>query len=85
MLEEEETKWELIITADRDPTVLGRVGDILTTFATIPTEFHFSDQIEERSISISLQLHLPEKRLDLLRRQMLRMTLVHDVRLCSDK
>ena len=75
----EESNWELIITADRDSTVLSRVGNVLTTFTAIPIELRFSEVGSKDWVLISIQLAMPAGRLDLLRRQLPRMTIVQEV------
>ena len=78
-MSERVSRWEVAITADPDPTVLSRVGDTLTTFAIVPRRFLLAASDRADSLTISIDLDLPEARMDLLRRHLSRMTLTCSV------
>ena len=78
-MSERVSRWEVAITADLDPTVLSRVGDTLTTFAIVPRRFLLTTSDSEDSLTISVDIDLPEARMDLLHRHLSRMTLSNSV------
>lgn len=68
------------VSADADPSMLARVGDVLATLNLVPSGVRFDLVGEGDSAEIRIDVVVSAKHAHLLSRQLGRLILVHDVR-----